>query len=114
MGLIAAETADGWTMVTTEAGGEGWVPSDFIQPRAAGGAAAPPVPAKPRAPAVPQKPAAGNRFKCVGTFAAESDQELSIKEGDVCTCDEAAVDGWMYVKFRGKEGYVPEQYLKAA
>jgi hypothetical protein len=35
-----------------------------------------------------------------------------MKEGQVCECADPAVDGWLYVTVNGKEGYVPEEYLK--
>lgn len=158
MEVTAGETADGWTMVTTSSGAEGWVPSEFIKPAGGGdSAAAPPRPAKPQvattapgkpakppvpaapakpakpaqpkaakpAPVIPSKPKAAaaappvpakpssttDKYRCIGAFVAETEQELSMKEGEVCTCSEPAVDGWLFVTMGNRSGYVPQDFL---
>eukprot|EP00040_Diaphanoeca_grandis_P026507 m.148622 g.148622 ORF g.148622 m.148622 type:complete len:742 (-) comp30610_c0_seq1:242-2467(-) len=106
-----SDVADDWSFVTLESGKEGWAPSEFLEKQKAAAS-------KPNTTAQTTSSSGGDsggatKLKAKGDFNGQTDQELSIKTGEVLTQIEPDADGWIWAKnSSGKEGYVPSDFVQ--
>eukprot|EP00750_Incisomonas_marina_P018208 INCI2756.2.p1 GENE.INCI2756.2~~INCI2756.2.p1 ORF type:complete len:1058 (-),score=201.37 INCI2756.2:130-3303(-) len=72
-----------------------------------------PAPPKPAAPKPPEKPAVYRKAK--HKYKAVDDDELSFKKGDsIKIIGPAEDEGWLIGEIDGKQGLLPENYLRPA
>ena len=93
-----------------------------------GPSAAPKGPIKPKGPATPARapksPSAlkrsddadhktsSPRYVAIGDYAAEGDDSLGFKEGDIMELIEKSDTGWWMMKLGSKEGWAPSTYFE--
>ena len=78
--------------------------------------AAPSIPTRKNKAAPPPVPSRKEQVKVLYDYAATDTDELTVKEGDVLVVvsrkEPDAPEGWCKCKGNGKEGLVPENYVK--
>ena len=78
--------------------------------------AAPSIPTRKSKAAPPPVPSRKEQVKVLYDYAATDTDELTVKEGDVLVVvsrkEPDAPEGWCKCKGNGKEGLVPENYVK--
>ena len=78
--------------------------------------AAPSIPTRKKKAAPPPVPSRKEQVKVLYDYAATDTDELTVKEGDVLVVvsrkEPDAPEGWCKCKGNGKEGLVPENYVK--
>jgi len=61
--------------------------------------------------AAPASPA-GVQARCLYTYTAGADTELSFNEGDIITITNQDDDSWWYAELHGNAGFVPNNYVQ--
>ncbi|GAA5882744.1 hypothetical protein JCM3774_003252 [Rhodotorula dairenensis] len=106
--VVQPEDASGWIKVRVPSDGrEGLVPASYTQ---LGGAVSPPNGASPAQPT-----GATRRAQALYAYAAQSEGELSLAEGDTVDLTPVgmeAAEGWAEVTKDGRTGLVPAAYIQ--
>ncbi|PFX21799.1 SH3 and PX domain-containing protein 2A-like isoform X2 [Stylophora pistillata] len=106
------DSNNGWWLVKTKSGKEGWVPASYLE-KVNKKPVAPSRPAKPNPPKKAQHRDTKTVYVAMAAYADEGDQDcISFKEGDRMEVLEMDEGGWWLVKIGGKSGWAPSNFLK--
>ena len=106
------DSNNGWWLVKTKGGKEGWVPASYLE-RVNIKPVAPKRPAKPNPPKKAQHQDTKTVYVAMAEYADEGDQDcISFKKGDRMEVLEMDEGGWWLVTIGGKSGWAPSNFLK--
>lgn len=118
--IVDEDDGSGWTMIRTNQGGEGLVPTAYIEVTMAAGASSTSVNSgeKKKGPSVAPKRGAKRvqYVEALYDYQADGDDELTISAGDRIVLVQADTDGsgWTEGELNGATGMFPTSYVKEA